>query len=76
MKKLSIRYGMTGKRREAIIDYSPLHGRVLSGNWIDDGSELDEEDCLMFGEAFEYELREEAIDYRAEEAYDRWKDGE
>lgn len=72
----SIRYGMTGKSRECEAQICYRTGTLVSGYWLDDDSEMTDEDLLMVEEAFEYELREEAIGYRAEEAYDRWKDGE
>lgn len=72
--QFSIRCALTGKSRECEAEVCFRTARLVSGYWLDDESEMSDDDLLMVEEAYERELYEEAIGYAAEEAYDRWKD--
>lgn len=72
--QFSIRYALTGKSRECEAEVCYRTGKLVAGYWLDDESEMTDDDLLMVEEVYERELYEEAIGYAAEEAYDRWKD--
>jgi hypothetical protein len=63
--------GWTGKSRTAVVDVNYSSGTIDSGYWLDDNSELGEDEICLLEETFASDLRKYSREYAAEEQWER-----
>jgi hypothetical protein len=71
MMKLDIINGWTGKRRTAIVEVNHRRGGIDCGYWLDDQTELDEDEIIMLEETFAEDLLRYSREYHQEEEMER-----